>query len=169
VFDCSLSNATAFDIVIAGPPVDYAAINENREGATGLQGSYLAKTGDIIRRIREHNEQVGHPYPFFVVENAILTEEDQRSVKEAFWGTDAVWYQKDPRDITPFQQNRTYLSNIPLIVQEKLTDLPPRMCFDDDFDDVGVAAREMLMGFSAGYVSEPSRYCNASHHPPISW
>jgi len=134
VCHCSLPNVTAFDIVIAGPPcVDYAAINANREGAAGLQGSYLLRTGHVICKIRQYNEKIGHPYPFFLVENVILTDQkDRRRVEKAF-GTETVWYEKDSRDLTPLRRNRTYLSNIPLS-QEELVDPPPRMCFDHDFD-----------------------------------
>lgn len=134
----SLSFSPAFDIVIAGPPcVDYTLINANREGATGLQGSYLPRTGRVIRRIKEYNDKVIHPYPFFIVENVILTdEEDRKSVKRAF-GHDAVWFTKDSKDLSPLRRNRTYLSNIPLLAEEKLIDPPPRLCFEDGFDVAG--------------------------------
>ena len=129
---------SAFDIIIAGPPcVDYATINANRKGTKGQQGSYLCRTGNAIRRIRDHNHKVGHPYPFFLVENVALTKEDRKEVREAFQHTEAVMYVKDSADHTPLARKRTYLSNIPLLAEEKLEDPPPGLCFEDGYDVAG--------------------------------
>jgi site-specific DNA-cytosine methylase len=129
---------SAFDIIIAGPPcVDYATINANRKGAKGQQGSYLCRTGNVIRGIMDHNRKVRHADPFFLVENVALTEEDQADVREAFQQTGHVMFVKDSADHTPLARKRTFLSNIPLLAEEKLEDPPPGLCFEDGYDVAG--------------------------------
>jgi hypothetical protein len=71
------------------------------------------------------------------VENVALTEEDKEDVQKAFLHTDAVMYEKDSADHTPLARKRTYLSNIPLLTEEKLEDPPPGLCFEDGFDVAG--------------------------------
>ena len=117
--------------------MDYATINANRKGAKGQQGSYLCRTGTAIRRIRDHNDKVGHPYPFFLVENVALTEEDQKDVREAFQQTEHVMFVKDSADHTPLARKRTFLSNIPPLAEEILEDPPPGLCFEDGYDVAG--------------------------------
>eukprot|EP00934_Nitzschia_sp_Nitz4_P000984 Nitzschia sp. Nitz4//scaffold236_size30323//9997//12576//NITZ4_007986-RA/size30323-snap-gene-0.34-mRNA-1//-1//CDS//3329543487//984//frame0 len=154
-----------FDIVIGGPPcVDYAAINANRRGIQGVQGSYFPRMGMLVRRIQELNQNHPTRRPvFFLAENAILMNAEdaplnqtERSFVEHSFGV--TWsLQMDSRLYSPIRRNRTYISNIPCLDLKSHKDPPPRTCLDDDYQVAGNIIEPDMITKAPGLMAVLSR------------
>jgi site-specific DNA-cytosine methylase len=105
----SISNPSAIDIVIGGPPCqDFSRANANRQKTKGTQGSYLPQFGQLIKLIKESEDQGSHPL-FFFAENVVLDFEDVKKVEEAFGCTTIML---DAQHFSPTKRNRHYWMNV---------------------------------------------------------
>jgi hypothetical protein len=170
----------AFDVTIGGPPcIDYTAVNANRKGADGLQGSYLLRMGSAVQKIQDFSRERGK-YSFYLAENAALSNEAEKDLEagdlsrviKAFSpktdtrggnNDDAIlqskpWHMKlNSRDHTPLRRNRTYVTNIPATDDLMMTDPPPRICFDDGYDIGGGILDPKTTGKAPGLMAAKSR------------
>lgn len=116
--DSFLQKHGPIDLVIGGPPcVDYSSVNAHRQGASGNQGSYMIRFGQLIQSIQA--KQQGRPL-FFCAENVPIDNDknmpldqgDKSRCQDAF-GTKWDPYELDAKYLSPCHRKRYFFSNIP--------------------------------------------------------
>lgn len=136
-----ISELGRIDVITGGPPcVDYSGLNAFREGTKGEQGQLMVRFGELVSKINKILLSKRLPPVFFLAENTRLgndrelplAEGDLERIKKAFsvdWASNF-----DSRLVSPLRRNRTYISNIPLLLQPgDFKDPSPQRCFDGDF------------------------------------
>ena len=100
----------AIDILIAGPPcTDFSSVNAQRKGVDGLRGSYLLRTGELVRKIKDHAIQQGHTL-YVIYENVIISEKDGLSKVENY--LECTGYRIDAKYFSPCKRDRMYFTNV---------------------------------------------------------
>jgi hypothetical protein len=155
----------AFDIITGGPPcVDYTGVNANGQGVDGKQGQYMLLFGKLICYI--NRKQIAQCYPpvKFLAENAVIRDDmdlplehgDLGTVREAFQVEWDLMF--DARSVSPLRRKRTYISNIPLQLGDKiLFDPPPKTCLEDGFDVPGRIFEPEMVAKTQGLMASLSR------------
>lgn len=130
----------AIDIVLGGPPcVDYSLANAQRQGVSGLQGSYMIRFGNLVTKIR-HMQRDHHVY--FLAENVRIDNEKElpldagqlTAIEKAFG---VSWnFKLDAKLYSPLRRLRMFFTNITADVAEyyEMKDKPVHQCLEDDFN-----------------------------------
>jgi hypothetical protein len=144
--------------------VDYTGVNANGQGVDGKQGQYMLLFGKLVCYI--NRKQIAQCYPpvKFLAENAVIRDDkdlplehgDLGTVREAF---QVEWDLKfDARSVSPLRRKRTYISNIPLQLGDKiLCDPPPKTCLEDGFDVPGHIFEPEMVAKTQGLMASFSR------------
>lgn len=118
--------------------MDYTAINARRQGANGIQGSYLLRMGQLVLAVQKYGMKRKHPC-FFLAENAAILNQKEVPIEKTdlskILGSFRISWEitLDSRDHSPLRRKRTYITNIPLTDEPPFySNLIPAFCFDGD-------------------------------------